>query len=77
MDDRDRIANQRLIESSQQTCRNARALVARARDATRRARADLERMREMKTIQRIRIPFWSSLRFCLPSALVSAGAGAS
>jgi hypothetical protein len=56
MDDRARIANQRLIESSQQTCRNAQVLVARARDATKRARADLERMRGLLAFQAFRVP---------------------
>jgi hypothetical protein len=56
MDDRARIANQRLIESSQQTCRNAQVLVARARDATKRARADLERVREVRAFRRVRVP---------------------
>jgi hypothetical protein len=55
MDDRVRIAHQRLIESSQRTCREAQVLVARARDATKRAAADLERMREMLAIQRVRV----------------------
>ena len=60
MDDRARIAHQRLIESSQRTCREAQQLVARARDATKRAAADLERMREMLAIQRVRVAFVSA-----------------
>ena len=57
MDDRARIAHQRLIVSSQRICREAQELVARARDATKRASADLERKREMLAIQRVRVPF--------------------
>jgi len=57
MDDRARIAHQRLIESSQRTCRNAQKLVDGARDATKRAAANLERMREMLAMRRVQVSF--------------------
>ncbi len=58
MDDRARIAHQRLIESSQRICRSAQELVDRARDATKRGAADLERMREVLALHRVRVAFY-------------------